>query len=172
MQQYILQTPRLILRPLTAADAEEVFIWCSDPLVNRFMPYALYTKTEDVRRWLETVEKNEKQYEFGFVCKENNRLIGSGGIGPAEDNTQWEIGYNLRSDCWNQGYATEAAKAMIDFAYQEFDINDFGANHAEANPASGRVMEKCGMYFDHYGEYSRFDGSETFPAKFYKLHLD
>lgn len=81
MQQYILQTPRLILRPLTAADAEEVFIWCSDPLVNRFMPYALYTKTEDVRRWLETVEKNEKQYEFGFVCKENNRLIGSGGIG-------------------------------------------------------------------------------------------
>ena len=113
MQQYILQTPRLILRPLTAADAKEVFIWCSDPLVNRFMPYALYTKTEDVRRWLETVEKNEKQYEFGFVCKENNRLIGSGGIGPAEDNTQWEIGYNLRSDCWNQGYATEAAKAMI-----------------------------------------------------------
>ena len=127
MQQYILQTPRLILRPLTAADAEEVFIWCSDPLVNRFMPYALYTKTEDVRRWLEPVEKNEKQYEFGFVCKENNRLIGSGGIGPAEDNTQWEIGYNLRSDCWNQGYATEAAKAMIDFAYQEFDIHDFGA---------------------------------------------
>ena len=75
-------------------------------------------------------------------------------------------------DCWNQGYATEAAKAMIDFAYQEFDIHDFGANHAVANPASGRVMEKCGMYFDHYGEYSRFDGSETFPAKFYKLHLD
>ena len=172
MKQYLLHTPRLILRPLTPADAEEVFVWCSDPLVNRFMPYALYTKEVDVRNWLKTVERNEDQYEFGFVCKENNRLIGSGGIGPAEDKTQWEIGYNLRSDCWNQGYATEATKAMIDFAYREFGVHEFGANHAVENPASGRVMEKCGMHFDHYGEYSSFDGSETFQAKFYKLHLD
>lgn len=172
MKHYILQTPRLILRPLTTADAEAVFIWCSDPKVNRFMPYALYTKVEDVRRWLETVEKDEKHYEFGFLCKENNLLIGSGGIGPENDNRLWNIGYNLRSDCWNQGYATEAAKAMIDFAYREFDIHDFCANHAVKNAASGKVMEKCGMHFDHYGEYSRFDGSEIFPAKFYKLHLD
>lgn len=172
MKQYILQTPRLILRPLVSSDTKEVFIWCSDPLVNRFMPYALYTNEDDVRSWLETVEKNENIYEFGFVCKENNRLIGSGGIGPTEDKTQWELGYNLRSDCWNRGYATEAAKAMIDFAYTEFNIHNFSANHAVENPASGRVMEKCGMHFDHYGEYSRFDGSETFRAKFYKLHLD
>ena len=48
----------------------------------------------------------------------------------------------------------------------------FYANHAIANPASGRVMEKCGLTFDHYSEYSTFDGSETFPAKVWKLTLE
>ena len=72
------------------------------------MPYALYTKTEDVRRWLETVEKNEKQYEFGFVCKENNRLIGSGGIGPVS-YTHLDVYKRQRGriDKFNRKYGVE-----------------------------------------------------------------
>ena len=46
------------------------------------------------------------------------------------------------------------------------------ANHAVDNPASGRVLEKCGLRFHHYGEYSKFDGSKTFKAKFYNAHLE
>ena len=46
------------------------------------------------------------------------------------------------------------------------------ASHAKDNPASGRVMEKCGLHFDHDGEYSRFDGSETFQAKFWKMVVE
>ena len=83
----------------------------------------------------------------------------------------WELGYNLRNDCWSRGYTTEAAKAILSFAYKELGAKIFTSHHAVDNPASGRVMEKCGLTFRHYGEYSKLDGSETFPAKFYRLEL-
>ena len=171
MHHYFLETDRLILRPLSTADAPSVFVWGSDPKVNRYMPYPLYTQVEKVREWLEKVEQETNLYNFGFVCKETNILFGSGSIGAYEDSACWEVGYNLRSDYWGKGYATEAAKGMIEFAHREFGIHTFGASHAADNPASGKVLEKCGMHFDHDGEYSRFDGSETFKAKFYKMHL-
>lgn len=173
MHNYVLETERLILRSLTTEDAEAVFVWCGDPKVNKYMPYPLYTEVEKVRQWLETVEQNNNQYEFGFLCKKTGLLIGSGGVGPsAGDAMIWEIGYNLRSDHWGQGYATEAAKCMIDFAYKQFGIHDFSANHAIDNPASGKVLQNCGMHIDHIGEYSRFDGTETFKANFYRMHLE
>ena len=172
MHNFILETERLILRPLTVEDAEAVFVWVSDPDVNKYMPYSLYENLEQVRCWLEKVEKRKTEYDFGFVCKETNILIGSGGIGSNEDGIHWEVGYNLRSDYWGRGYATEAAKRMIKFAYDNFNIRDFSANYAVDNPASGNVLKKCGMKFHHSGEYSRFDGSQTFKADYYAMHLD
>ena len=61
---------------------------------------------------------------------------------------------------------------MIDLARNEYGVRIFVASHAKDNPASGRVMEKCGLHFDHDGEYSRFDGSETFQAKFWKMVVE
>lgn len=171
---YVLETERLILRMPTPDDAEAVFVWVSDPKVNRFMPYALYTSVDEARRWLESLaDPDHSDYNFGFVRKSDGVMIGSGSIGPrAERGGSWSFGYNIRSDCWNQGYTTEAAKAMIRFAHETFGVRDFDANHAIANPASGRVMEHCGLTFDHYSEYSTFDGTETFPAKTYTMHID
>ena len=171
MHNVTLETGRLILRPLTADDADAVFAWTSDPNVNRYMSYPLHTDMEMTRQWLRSVEqKPEGQYEFGFVRKSDGLLIGTGGVYDNGDGS-WEIGYNLRHDCWNQGYATEAAKAMIDFVHTQRGAKTFVAGHAVDNPASGRVMEKCGLTFRHCGEYSKKDGSETFPAKYYRLEL-
>ncbi len=168
----ILETERLLLRPLTTDDAEAEFVWLSDPEVNRYMPYALYTSVAQVVRWLEYASTTQDDVHFGFVRKADGLLIGAGSIGPSDSvEGAWEVGYNLRRDAWNQGYATEAARAMIDFAHRVRGVRIITANHAIANPASGRVLEKCGLVYDHDGEYSRFDGSETFPARFYKLAL-
>ena len=172
MHTYRLETPRLLLRPLTVDDAEAMFVWLSDPQVNRYMPYPLYTEVEAAREWIASTYKQEDYYLFGFVRKSDGLLIGSGDVSPKDYTDAWVFGYNLRRDCWNQGYATEATRAMIDFARREFGVRDFEAQHAKANPASGRVMEKCGLVFDHEGEYGRYDGSEIFPAKIYKLHID
>ncbi len=162
-----LETARLILRPLTAADAPAIFQWAGDPVVTRFMPYDTYTRVEDVEAWLRSVEQNESDFNFGFVRKSDGLLIGSGDVGPDERTDRWGFGYNLRRDCWNQGYATEAARAMIRFARDVCGATGFIANHAVDNPASGRVMEKCGLHFDHLGQYASFDGQRIFPARFY-----
>ncbi|MBQ8201721.1 MAG: GNAT family N-acetyltransferase [Clostridia bacterium] len=174
MHTHVLETERLILRPLTTDDAEAEFVWLSDPVVNRYMPYNLYTNVADVVKWLETAVAAEDELHFGFVRKSDGLLIGAGSIGPKGRHAPdvWEFGYNLRRDAWNQGYATEATRAMIDLAHRTYGIRVFTASHAIANPASGRVMEKCGLHFDHFGEYSRFDGSETFPAKFWKIVME
>lgn len=169
----VLETERLILRPITPDDADEAFVWLSDEKVNKFMPYNLYTNTDEVLHWINIILPNDNNFHWGFVLKENNLLIGSGSIGPAKnDPNAWGFGYNIRSDYWNKGLTTEATKQMIVFAHKEHGIKEFVADHAIDNPASGRVMEKCGLVFDHYGEYSTFDGKETFKAKFYKMHLD
>ena len=171
MHSVTLETDRLILRPLTVDDAGAVFVWAGDPKVNRYMIYALHTDIEATRQWLRSVEQgSEGGCEFGFVRKSDGLLIGTGGV---YDNGggSWDFGYNLRYDCWGRGYATEAAKAMIAFARKELGAKVFVSNHAVDNPASGRVMEKCGLTFHHYGEYSKADGSETFRAKFYRLEL-
>jgi ribosomal-protein-alanine N-acetyltransferase len=171
MQVPVIETDRLILRPLTAEDAGAAFVWLSDERVTKFMPYPTYTNTGDVTRWIESL-KEEESYHFGFVLKDNNLFIGSGDIGYSSETKTWEFGYNIRYDYWNKGLSTEAARAMIRFAFEKLGARDFGANHATENGASGRVIEKCGLRFTRYGEYSKFDHSITFPAKFYEAHLE
>ena len=173
MHTHVIETERLILRPLSLDDAEAEFVWLSDPVVNRYMPYNLYTNVADVVKWLETAINAEKELHFGFVRKEDGVLIGAGSIGPQDhQDGAGEFGNSLSRDALNNGYATEATKAMIDLARNEYGVRIFVASHAKDNPASGRVMEKCGLHFDHDGEYSRFDGSETFQAKFWKMVVE
>ena len=165
-----IETERLILRPMTVEDAEQVFVWCSDPEVNRFMPYPLYTDVEKVREWISSIK--ESSNEYGFELKETGILIGSGSISPSREEGVYEFGYNLRRDCWGKGYATEAAMAMIAWAHDVLGINEFTATHALANTASGNVIRKCGLTFDRYTTYEKFDGSQIFEAADYRMRID
>ena len=69
MHTHVIETERLILRPLSLDDAEAEFVWLSDPIVNRYMPYNLYTNVADVVKWWETAINAEKKLHFGFVRK-------------------------------------------------------------------------------------------------------
>jgi len=169
MERKIL-TERLILRPLTETDADDVFEWVGDPIVNKYMPYPLYRNADQVRKWIGKIKSEDNV--FGFALKSTGKVIGSGSIKYNSDENAFELGYNLNRAFWNQGFATEAAIAIINWAYENLGARDFVATHANANPASGRVILKCGFVFDRYGQYSRYDNSETFEATYYKLHLD
>ena len=168
MENRRIETQRLMLRPITQEDAPAVFAWASDPEVNRYMPYPLHKSIEDTRAWIATITPD--MLEFGFYRKDNGQLIGTGGVGKNEDGVH-TLGYNLRRDAWGQGYATEAAQAMLAWAYHRLGVRDFALTHAVLNTASGNVARKCGFQLTHYGQYSRFDGSETFDEAFYELHL-
>lgn len=163
----IIETERLILRLLVPKDAEAVFVWTGDERVTKYMNYSTYSSEVQVREWLETVSS-----VWGFVRKSDGLLIGSGDVhlskSPDEAaNGFWEFGYCFRYDCWNNGYCTEAAKAMIKYAYER-GARKFMAQHAVDNPASGRVMEKCGLTFSGYGSYEKIDGSCKFESKVYR----
>lgn len=168
MERYI-ETERLIIKPLSQEDAPEVFEWASDKIVNRFLPYQPYKSVAQVRKWIASIE--DEDYEFGFFLKDGGKCIGSGSIG-RNQNGDYDLGYNFNRNYWGRGYATEAGKALIDWAYHQLGARSFASNHAIENVASGRVIEKCGFQFSHYGQYSRFDGSETFDAKFYRMILE
>lgn len=167
----VIKTERLLLRPLTVADAESVFEWVSDERVSRYMVYTTYENIEQVKEWLKSIENNTQLNHFGFERLSDGKLIGSGDINPEQKNGYWVLGYNLRYDCWGNGYATEAAKAMIEYARDNYGATHFISSHAEPNRASGRVMEKCGLKFVRYGEFQKLDGSCKMRSMDYELDL-
>lgn len=167
----IIETERLILRPLTLNDADAVFEWTGDERVAEYMIYPCHRNIEVTREWLNSLDSLENEYTWGFVRKSDNKLIGSGGIRFRPEENVWSFGYNLRYDCWNHGYATEASKRMIEYVYSEHNAREFVAEHAVENTASGRVIEKCGLVFEEYSEYSKFNNSRTFRCKKYRMTL-
>ena len=172
MHHFILETDRLILRPLTTEDCDAVFEWVGDEEVARYMVYPVYRSKDKVREWLLSLQAPDPEYHFGFERKEDHRLIGSGSIGPdADRDGVWGFGYNLRRDCWGKGYATEAARAMIAFAHEQFGVKRFSSSHVEHNTASGRVMEKCGLRFVGFGEFQKLDGSCKMRSMEYEASL-
>lgn len=169
----VLETERLILRPITPEDAEDIFLWVTDERVTKFMTYSTYKNIEEVYKFICEIIPNSNEYHWGIALKEtHNHLIGSISIEFRDKYNAWNFGYNLNFDYWGCGYATEAAQRMIKFAHDELGARDFCATHAVKNPASGRVMEKCGLKFEHFREFSKNDVSETFKAKFYTMHLN
>jgi len=164
MERYI-ETERLVLVPMTAEYAEDAFEWLSDPEVARFMPYNPYTSVDEVRKWIESLEENDNEY--AFVLK--GKAIGAGSVCYSEKKGTYVLGYNMNRAYWGKGYATEASKGMLKWAQEQLGATSFIADHAIDNPASGRVLEKCGFTFVGYGSYSKLDRSKQFEAKVYEL---
>ena len=164
-----IETERLILRPITLDDAEAVFKWASDPVVNKYMIYPLHKDISVTREWLESIDiDNPNEYEMAFVLKETGEVIGSGGMYCRTDDNRWNIGYNLRHDQWGKGLVPEAMQGLIDYVRSTRKVSAIYGEFAKENKKSGRVMEKLGMTYVGDCEYSKFDGSVTFPANIYE----
>lgn len=144
-----IKTERLLLRRFTGTDAPEVSRLCDNynlykSTLNLPHPYPL----ESALEWIATHEDSfaaEQMYEFAITDKENGRLYGAVGLSHQQVHRHGEIGYWIGEEYWGQGYATEAAKAVLYFAFREKDIHKVYARFFASNPASGKVMEKIGM---------------------------
>ncbi len=174
MRTPIIETERLILRPLNVEDAQEIFDnWASDPDVAKYMVWSTHENVEVTKAWLTELENtiDSDSYDWGFVRKEDGKLIGSGGIYYKKESGSYNMGYNIMKDCWHQGYTTEAARAMIDFGIKVLKAKRFTASHAKDNPNSGKVMEKVGLHYVEDGHYDSLDGTKHFESKSYVLEV-
>lgn len=159
--QPILVTDRLLLRPFTLADAPEVQRLAGD--------YEVASRTLDIpypypdgaaEDWIATHRPGfEKRMHvvYAVTCPEGQDLVGA--VGLVEMNLRHgraELGYWVAKHSWGRGYATEAARAVIEYGFRVLELHRIYAMHFSRNPASGRVMEKCGMVHEaHLREHNR-----------------
>ena len=173
MKTPILETKRLILRPMTVCDAESAFKnWTSDPDIAKFMRWELHKNVTETQEWLASEEAlidSDIVYDWGFVLKETEELIGSGGLVFIEPKEMYELGYNIMKKYWNKGLATEAAEAIIAFGKNELQQKHIYCCHAKDNPASGKVMTKVGFQYQGDGVYYSWNHERKFESKEYLL---
>lgn len=150
----ILETERLILRPMTKDDLEDYHAFTSD---DDNLRYAFYPHTSMEDSWQGLVLYNLKEPigKYGIVEKQSNRLIGNINFKPTDREDTLEIGYTLHQDYAGQGYMTEAASALKALAIDLPGISYLTAVTNHENLASKAVLEKIGMTFiEQYSDKS------------------
>ena len=145
-----IETERLILRRLTVGDAEDMFNnWANDGEVTKYLTWPTHKSVEVTKnllaKWVEDYQKND-YYQWCIELKEIGQPIGTiGAVEIDESIGDIEIGYCIGRKFWNKGITTAAFKAVIDFFFNEVGASRISGVHDVNNPASGRVMEKCGL---------------------------
>ncbi|MGF2616141.1 GNAT family N-acetyltransferase [Rossellomorea vietnamensis] len=146
----LLETNRLILRKLELTDAEIMFDrWLSDERVsdNRVSP-AHKSVTETIEK-LKTIcgqYSNEDFCYWGMELKESGELIGEIDLYDFDEQTiNCDVSYSVGPDWWNNGYASEALREVVRFAFNTMNVHKISAAHNTDNPSSGKVMLKAGM---------------------------
>lgn len=149
----VLATERLILRPFRISDAPDVQRLAGHPAIaamtlNIPHPYPDGAAEQWIATHAETWE-NGQGITLAITVRDSGHLVGAISImSIRRDHQRGEIGYWIGKPHWNQGYATEATRALIQFGFQQLDLNRIQAMHLPQNPASARVMEKAGMHYE------------------------
>ncbi len=157
----IIETERLLLRTWRQNDAEAYFLINQDPQVIEFLRGSL--TMQQVRDFI--LAANKHQYELGYTLfavelKESEQFIGFIGLAhtdyffPEYGTSAVEVGWQLGSQYWNKGYATEGAKASLDYGWNQVGLHEIIAFTVPANRRSLRVMDKIGMTRDLNGDFA------------------
>lgn len=144
-----LETKRLLLRPWIEEDAEALYKYASDPLVGPRAGWAPHQSVEESREIIRGIFGGEGMW--AVVLKETEEPIGCVGyLGAEVSNLQiaqdeCEVGYWIARPYWGRGICTEALRAVVEYGLRDKGFKAMWGNYFPTNPASGRVMEKCGF---------------------------
>ncbi len=145
-----LETKRLVLRRLTASDAETMFRnWASDPEVTRFLTWPPHGSVDITRMllgdWIPRYEGGD-YFNWAMEWKETGSVIGNVSVVQLNEVTEAaDIGYCMGRAFWGRGIMPEALRAVMDYLFDTVGLNRITACHDVRNPKSGRVMAKAGM---------------------------
>ena len=146
----VMETSRIVLRPWQDSDAAVLYKWASDPDVGPRAGWAPHKSVEESLEVIRTVFKDATN-TWAIELKETGEAIGAMGYGPSCDcnlparEGEPLAGYWVAKPYWNNGICTEALGLMIEHIRKTTDIKSLISGHFVDNPASGRVMEKCGF---------------------------
>jgi RimJ/RimL family protein N-acetyltransferase len=155
-----LHTARLLIRPFTLADIDEYHrVLHSDPVVMRYLPGGSPRTREQTEFTLRYFIEHGQTWGFSFeaVCHgQSGAFIGHVGLHRLHDAV--EIGYAFGTAYWGHGYASEAARALLNFGFETVGLDSIIALAFPANTASKAVMERLGMMAEgttdaYYHEY-------------------
>lgn len=166
MSQPTLTTARLTLRPFVPSDAALVAELAgarevADTTRNIPHPYL----PEMAEQWISAQPAAftaGSVVTFAISSRSDATLYGAISLRLALDDKRAEMGYWLGVPYWGKGYTTEAAAAIVDYGFSEWQLNRIYASHITRNPASGRVMQKIGMRYEgclrqHFIKWGAFD---------------
>lgn len=147
-----LETKRLIIRPFTLEDLDPFFDIMGDPEVMRFSVGGVRTRDQAREFLVGRVLKHHAEHGFSLLAiihKEQNRLIGSAGLiyQSIDEEDLVELGYRFIPTYWGQGYATEAARAIAEYGFQELHLNQIISIIDPENTRSLGVASRIGMRF-------------------------
>ena len=147
MKKY--ETDRILLRPWRDSDAEALYKYASDPEVGPRAGWPPHKSVEESLHIIRTIFSGEGMW--AVVWKESAEAIGCVGYLPASSSNlkieedQGEVGYWIARPYWGMGICTEALGLVIDYCFHTKDFSTLWGTYFPTNPASGRVMEKCGF---------------------------
>ncbi len=151
MNQIILKTERLSLREITMDDFDDLFEIWSDPEAMRLFPRTL--DRQAMREWIERNQKRYEQYGHGLWAVSlpgEQKVIGDCGltIQEVEGVEELEVGYHFNKKYWGRGFATEAARACMDYAFNQLGRRRIISMIRPENTQSRRVAERNGLRID------------------------
>jgi len=173
----VMETNRLLLRPWRESDAEALFKYASNPDVGPRAGWPPHKTVKESKEIIRTVFHNDTTW--AIELKETGEPIGCIGYLPSDGckiparDGEPLVGYWIAKPYWNQGICTEALQAMLDHIRNTTDYKSLISGHFIDNPASGRVMEKCGFVAtgETYFDETQYQG-EGKPIRVLRLEIE
>ena len=144
----MLNTERVSLRYFKKSDIDDLVKICNDKEFNQYIPLPYPYYENDAKDWILAMPKRRKaglEYDFAIIKKDDKKLIGSISLMINKIYPCAEIGYWIAKPFWGKGYATEATKKIIEFAFENLGLHKVYAKCYRENIASAKVIEKSGL---------------------------
>lgn len=143
----VLETKRLTLREPVISDAADVFVFRSDPVVQRYNAKPMEDVSE-AKELLELLSANYLKQDgivWAVTLKGDDTVIGLVGFGIWRSHNRAMLGYDLAHEYWGQGIGSEAVREIIRFGFERMELNRIEAETIEDNQESTRLLEKLGF---------------------------
>ncbi|CAD7815709.1 hypothetical protein CHRY9390_03022 [Chryseobacterium aquaeductus] len=155
----ILETERLLLREFDVTDGESFYELNLNPKVIKYTGNSAFKNVSEAKAFLENYSDYQKNGygRWAVIHKPNKEFLGWCGLKYDENLDETDIGFRFFEHFWNQGFATESAKACIDYGFKKLNLKTIVGRAMKENSASIKVLEKIGL---QYVEDFDFDGYE------------